>query len=113
MKNNKLKQPTKFQFFLGFFAVVALLWGVKRLVTALDDSLHAQADAAVGQVIRENRLSAAATVPHRILSVPNYKTALPDSQSVQIKSKVSFHRGLKLIPTFTEFFPGKVISIVY
>lgn len=84
MKNIKLKQPTKFQFFLGFFAVVALLWGVKRLVTALDNSLHAQADAAVGQVIRESRLSAAATVPHRILSVPNYKTAFPDSQSVQI-----------------------------
>ena len=84
MRNIKLKHPTKFQFFLGFFAVVALLWGVKRLMMAVDDGGHTQADAAAGQDIRDSRLSSAATAPHRILSVPNYKTAFPDSQSVQI-----------------------------
>ena len=84
MKNIKLKHPTKFQFFLGFFTVVALLWGVKRIMMAVDGGSLAQADAAVGQSIGESSLASATNAPHRILSVPNYKTAFPDSQSVQI-----------------------------
>ena len=84
MKNIKLKHPTKFQFFLGFFIVVALLWGVKRIMMAVDGSSQTQADAAVGQSIGESPLASATNAPHRILSVPNYKTAFPDSQSVQI-----------------------------
>lgn len=84
MKNIKLKHPTKFQFFLGFFTVVALLWGVKRIMMAVDGGSLAQADAAVGQSIGESPLASATNAPHRILSVPNYKTAFPDSQSVQI-----------------------------
>jgi hypothetical protein len=84
VKNIKLKHPTKFQFFLGFFTVVALLWGVKRIMMAVDGGSLAQADAAVGQSIGESPLASATNAPHRILSVPNYKTAFPDSQSVQI-----------------------------
>ena len=84
MKNIKLKHPTKFQFFLGFFTVVALLWGVKRIMMAVDGGSQTQADAAVGQSIGDSPLASATNAPHRILSVPNYKTAFPDSQSVQI-----------------------------
>ena len=85
MKNIKLKKPTKFQFFLGFFAVVAFLWLVKPANRG-DGSLANQADGSPDQseaVDQENRPPDSRKY-HRILSVPNYKTAFPDSQSVQI-----------------------------
>ena len=72
MKKIKYQQPTKRQFIVGFFAVVALLAGIKFLT----------------KTASENDNNAPGTLythtPNRILSVPDYKTAFPDSQSVQI-----------------------------
>lgn len=79
VKDIKLKKPTKFQFFLGFFAVVALLWLVKPANHG--DGFPDQSEA----VNQENRPhDSHSNKYHRILSVPNYKAAFPDSQSVQI-----------------------------
>lgn len=88
MKNIKLKNPTKFQFFLGFFAVVAFFWLVKPANHG--DSPSPNQSEAV-DLEKENRLHDSYSAQlktnnkyHRILSVPNYKAAFPDSQSVQI-----------------------------
>ena len=72
MKKIKYQQPTKRQFIVGFFVVVALLAGIKYLTKTAPE-------------YEENAQSTLYThKPNRILSVPNYKTAFPDSQSVQI-----------------------------
>lgn len=72
MKKIKYQQPTRRQFIVGFFAIVALLAGIKYLTKTAPEN-------------EENALSTIYThKPNRILSVPNYKKAFPDSQSVQI-----------------------------
>lgn len=69
-------KPTQRQFVIGFFAVVVLLAMAKRITLTVDHPVpHEKAVASHVQWSR---------TPHRILSVPNYKAAFPDSQSVQI-----------------------------
>lgn len=68
----KKKSLTKRQFLFLFLAIVALLAVVRHLP-------QRHQSAAVYEVSLVNP-----TIPHRILSVPNYKKAFPDSQSVQI-----------------------------
>lgn len=73
----KIPQPkNKRHFLLGFFVVVALLWGVKKVfhIQTFDEVVNSA----------EELFAPVAAKPHRILSVPNYKVAFPDSQSVQI-----------------------------
>ena len=67
----RYKQPTKRQFIAVFFVVVALLAGIRQLVktTAADEA-----------TLDTHYIHK----PNRIRSVANYKTAFPDSQSVQI-----------------------------
>ena len=67
----KAKHPTKLQFTLGFFAVVALLWGVRSLTRSNP------------QEMLEEPTTLSAT-HHRIRGVANFKAEFPDSQSVQI-----------------------------
>ena len=67
----KKKSLTKRQFLLLFLAIVVLLAVVRHLPQ------HRSASVYQVSVLEP-------TVPHRILSVPNYKKAFPDSQSVQI-----------------------------
>lgn len=75
IKNIKWK-PTQRQFVVGFFAIVVLLATAKRITLTVDHPVpHEKAVASHVQWSR---------TPHRILSVPNYKAAFPDSQSVQI-----------------------------
>ena len=72
MKKIKYQQPTKRQFIVGFFVVVALLAGIRYLTKAPSGN-------------EEDTHSTLYThKPNRIRSVANYKTAFPDSQSVQI-----------------------------
>ena len=69
-------KPTQRQFVVGFFAIVVLLATAKRITLTVDHPVpHEKAVASHVQWSR---------TPHRILSVPNYKAAFPDSQSVQI-----------------------------
>jgi hypothetical protein len=67
-----IKNPTKLQFTIGFFVVVALLWGVRYLTRSTP------------QDIVEEPTTLTATHHHRIRGVANYKAEFPDSQSVQI-----------------------------
>lgn len=67
----KKKSLTKRQFLLLFLAIVVLLAVVRHLPQ------HRLASVNLVSVVDP-------AVPHRILSVPNYKKAFPDSQSVQI-----------------------------
>ena len=67
----KKKSLTKRQFLFLFLAIVVLLAVVRHLPQ------HRSASVNLVAVVDP-------TVPHRILSVPNYKKAFPDSQSVQI-----------------------------
>lgn len=67
----KKKSLTKCQFLLLFLAIVVLLAVVRHLPQ------HRSASVNLVSVVDP-------AVPHRILSVPNYKKAFPDSQSVQI-----------------------------
>ena len=73
MKKIKYQQPTKLQFIVGFFVIVAVLAGIRQLTkdTPDDDDENVQGTHYTHK-------------PHRIRSVANYKTAFPDSQSVQI-----------------------------
>ena len=72
MKKIKYQQPTKRQFIAGFFVVVALLAGIRYLTKTPSGN-------------EEDTQSTLYThKPNRIRSVANYKTAFPDSQSVQI-----------------------------
>ena len=80
MKNILLhRKPTKRQFILGFFAIVAVLAVTKRLVSGNGEHDEKNADVSL-----TTHLSPLTSNFHRILSVPNYKEAFPDSQSVQI-----------------------------
>ena len=80
MKNIQFRKPTKRQFLVGFFAIVAVLavikWTVVGLRDRTDDAVLAHESSSVTQVSRSKY--------HPIRSVPNYKVAFPDSQSVQI-----------------------------
>lgn len=69
-------RPTKRQFVIGFFAIVVLLAMAKRVTFS--------SEAAPVEETSEVSSLASGPRPHRILSVPNYKVAFPDSQSVQI-----------------------------
>ena len=66
----KLRKPSRIQFVVGFFAIVALLAAVKYMG-------HGKENVQLGIMADDVK-------PHRIRSVANYKTAFPDSQSVQI-----------------------------
>lgn len=72
MKKIKYQQPTKLQFIVGFFVIVAVLAGIRQLTKETPDD-----DENVQGTLYTHK-------PHRIRSVANYKTAFPDSQSVQI-----------------------------
>ena len=72
----KKKSLTKRQFLFLFLAIVVLLAVVRHLPQ------HESASVYQVSVVEP-------TVPHRILSVPNYKKAFPDSQSVQIVANLS------------------------
>lgn len=80
MKDNQFRQPIKRQFLVGFFAIVAVLavvkWTVVWFRDRTDDPVSAQQSAFVTHVSRSKY--------NPIRSVPNYKAAFPDSQSVQI-----------------------------
>lgn len=69
-------KPTQRQFVVGFFAIVVLLATAKRITLTVDHPVPHEK--AVANHVQWSR------TPHRILSVPNYKAAFPDSQSVQI-----------------------------
>ena len=80
MKDTQFRQPTKRQFLVGFFAIVAVLavvkWTVVWFRDRTDDPVSAQQSASVTHVSRSKY--------NPIRSVLNYKAAFPDSQSVQI-----------------------------
>lgn len=73
MKKNTFKIPSKRQYVVGFFVVVALLAVGKHLLSDGDAS-------EVHQAVEQQ----ASFKPHRIWSVPSYKNAFPDGQDVQI-----------------------------
>lgn len=66
-----IKQPTKRQFVVGFFVVVAILGGIRYYL----QSTHTSDDAPVVEKPQKY---------HRIRGVTSYKAEFPDSQSVQI-----------------------------
>ncbi len=73
MKKHTFKIPSKRQYVVGFFLVVALLAVGKHLLSdddAADEALEIEQQASFK--------------PHRIWSVPSYKNAFPDGQDVQI-----------------------------
>lgn len=73
MKKRTFKIPSKRQFVIGFFVIVALLAAGKHLLS--DDDAGKETLAVEQQ---------ASFKPHRIWSVPSYKNAFPDGQDVQI-----------------------------
>ena len=73
MKKNTFKIPSKRQYVVGFFVVVALL--------AVGKHLLSDGDAGEETLALEQQAS---FKPHRIWSVPSYKNAFPDGQDVQI-----------------------------
>jgi len=80
MQNLRFKLPTKRQFTIGFFAVVAILAAARMLVSPSSlnpppSTLHLPPSTFHLQP---------STFPHRIWSVPSYKDAFPDAQDVQI-----------------------------
>lgn len=89
-----MKHPSKHQFMLAFFTVVAVLWGVKRMLvpSSVTETTSVPSSGQVSAQSSENtslQPSASSSMPrsaiwHPIRSVPNYKAAFPDSQSVQI-----------------------------
>lgn len=82
-----LKMPTKRQYLLGFAVVVAFLAIVRPFAvgescdTVDEEKFNAQSSL---QSYTLNESTFNVEKKHRILSVPNYKMAFPDSQSVQI-----------------------------
>ena len=73
-----LKVPTKRQYLLGFAVVVALLAIIRPFVTGEGSDAVEEGQTSL------TPLTTSHSKHHRILSVPNYKVAFPDSQSVQI-----------------------------
>ena len=84
MKIKDFKHPTKRQFLLAFFAVVAVLAVTKRLVAGGDDSASDSTLVTSDPSLVTSHSSPVASKYHRIRSVPNYQVAFPDSQAVQI-----------------------------
>ena len=89
------RQLTKRQFLLAFFATVFVLAVVKHLVINTHNDVQEKQTELAGlseQTQGQYVPIAAGTLQnvsgkyHRILSVPNYKVAFPDSQSVQIQA---------------------------
>ena len=80
MQNLRFKLPTKRQFTIGFFAVVAILAAARMLVSP--SSLNPQPSTLNLQPSTFNLQPS--TFPHPIWSVPSYKDAFPDAQDVQI-----------------------------
>ena len=72
-----LKVPTKRQYLLGFAVVVALLAIIRPFVTGEGSDAVEEGQTSLTSLTHHSK-------HHRILSVPNYKVAFPDSQSVQI-----------------------------
>ena len=72
----KQTKPTKLQFILGFFAIVALLWVVKSFLMSPNTPSNPSTQG--------TQITQRSSRYHRIRSVPNYQTAFPDSQAVQI-----------------------------
>lgn len=70
---------SKNQFLLGYIAVVAVLAIVRLTVPAIESQ-----DSELNQVTGIDDLSHDSSPKHRIWSVPDYRAAFPDSQSVQI-----------------------------
>ena len=75
-----LKVPTKRQYLLGFAVVVALLAIIRPFVTGEGSDAVEEGQTSLTSLTSLTPHSK----HHRILSVPNYKVAFPDSQSVQI-----------------------------
>lgn len=75
MKRKQKKNLTKRQFMLLFFAIVSLLCVARHISNEQSESQTSTNT--VLQVLHDE-------APHRILSVPYYKAAFPDSQSVQL-----------------------------
>ena len=97
LKNISFKKPTKVQYILGFAVVVLLLAGIKRLAGIGEGEAQPlenseELTAATEETFNDPRNATLSKrecsmfndKKHRILSVPNYKVAFPDSQSVQI-----------------------------
>ena len=80
MQNLRFKLPTKRQFTIGFFAVVAILAVARMLVSP--SSLNPQPSTLNLPPSTFNLQPS--TFPHPIWSVPSYKDAFPDAQDVQI-----------------------------
>ena len=80
MQNLRFKLPTKRQFTIGFFAVVAILAVARMLVSP--SSLNPQPSTL--NLPPSTFHLPPSTFPHRIWSVPSYKDAFPDGQDVQI-----------------------------
>ncbi len=80
MQNLRFKLPTKRQFTIGFFAVVAILAVARMLVSP--SSLNPQPSTL--HLPPSTFHLPPSTLPHRIWSVPSYKDAFPDAQDVQI-----------------------------
>ena len=80
MQNLRFKLPTKRQFTIGFFAVVAILAAARMLVSP--SSLNPQPSTL--NLPPSTFHLPPSTFPHPIWSVPSYKDAFPDAQDVQI-----------------------------
>lgn len=80
MQNLRFKLPTKRQFTVGFFAVVAILAAARMLVSP--SSLNPQPSTL--NLPPSTFHLQPSTFPHPIWSVPSYKDAFPDAQDVQI-----------------------------
>ena len=80
MQNLRFKLPTKRQFTIGFFAVVAILAAARMLVSP--SSLNPQPSTL--NLPPSTFHLQPSTLPHPIWSVPSYKDAFPDAQDVQI-----------------------------
>ena len=76
-----LALPLKQKYLLGFVVVVLLLAAVKPFVYPTEEGSE---EAIFEEDVVTQNLSHDKKKHHRILSVPNYKAAFPDSQSVQI-----------------------------
>ena len=79
------RKPTKREFLLGFAGVVVLLFVVRMVFPVMSTEAVEVLDEALEAVVKPK--------PHRIRSVPDYKRAFPDSQSVQIVA--ANHWGVK------------------
>mgnify|MGYP002623800679 FL=1 len=80
MQNLRFKLPTKRQFTIGFFAVVAILAAARMLVSPSSLNPHPSTLNLPPSTFHLQP----STFPHPIWSVPSYKDAFPDAQDVQI-----------------------------